>query len=66
MSKETGSQHKEACKIMLLYIYLKIYLANPDWLNTISLQKNGGFYFNRIVEKNGFNIIKRFIDDAPT
>jgi hypothetical protein len=51
---------------MLLYIYLKIYLANLDWLNTISLQKNGGFYFNRIVEKNGFNIIKRFIDDAPT
>lgn len=66
MNTEESLPHKRNIfSIWLLYIYLKIYLASNDWLNTLILLKAREFYFNNITETKGFAIIQRFLSDAP-
>lgn len=59
---------REAYSILLLCNYLNIYLVIGDWIKILLNDKGkklNSLSFIHIVEKKGFHIINRVLDDAP-
>lgn len=59
---------REAYSILLLCNYLNIYVVIGDWIKILLNDKEkklSSLIFTHIVEKKGFHIINRVLDDAP-
>jgi hypothetical protein len=59
---------REAYSILLLCNYLNIYVVIGDWIRILLNDKGNklsSLIFTHVVERKGFHIINRVLDDAP-